>query len=90
MRIPFTGRDRRKLLATHNINQMFARAFSFLLFIFLYATAFAQSNTRISGRVTDEGGVPLPGASIIVKGASNGVNSNDNGTFEIFFRIKIN
>jgi len=41
---------------------------------------FAQEKT-ISGTVTDASGIPLPGASIIVKGTSNGVQSDFDGKY---------
>ena len=41
---------------------------------------FAQAKS-ISGTVTDDAGIPLPGASIIVKGTSNGVQSDFDGKF---------
>jgi TonB-linked SusC/RagA family outer membrane protein len=37
----------------------------------------------ISGRVTDENGLPLEGATILVKGSSSGVKSDANGNFSI-------
>ncbi|GAA4235054.1 TonB-dependent receptor [Postechiella marina] len=40
-------------------------------------------NQIISGKVTEEGGVPLAGASIIVKGTSRGVISDFDGKFDI-------
>ena len=45
-------------------------------------TAHAQSRT-ISGRVTDNQGQPVEGASILVKGTSRGTNSSANGSFSI-------
>ena len=38
---------------------------------------------QVSGVITDKGGVPLPGASIIVKGTLNGTQSNFDGKFTI-------
>ncbi|ALJ06289.1 hypothetical protein APS56_14605 [Pseudalgibacter alginicilyticus] len=37
----------------------------------------------ISGKITDEGGVPLPGASILEKGTMNGVSTDFDGNYEI-------
>ncbi|MDB4924629.1 TonB-dependent receptor [Mucilaginibacter sp.] len=36
---------------------------------------------KISGRVTDEGGLPLPGATVIVTGTNNATVTNANGFF---------
>ncbi len=43
---------------------------------------FAQ-NIAVSGRVTDEQAGPLPNATVLVKGTSNGTTTNDNGEFSI-------
>lgn len=50
-----------------------------LLFILLPFFAFSQSN--IKGTVCDESGEKIPGASIIVKGTTNGVLSDIDGNF---------
>jgi TonB-dependent starch-binding outer membrane protein SusC len=54
-----------------------------LLTLFFSLTVYSQNNIRVRGRVTSESGQPVQKASIIVKGTSNGVTSNDNGDFEI-------
>ena len=56
----------------------------FLLTIFLICfsmTIWAQK--KVSGTVTDSGGDPLPGASIVEKGTANGTVSDFNGTYSI-------
>ena len=83
MKIPFPRKDGSYLLLTHKKPQIFIRLFCFVLFIFLYCTTYAQGNIKVSGHVTNENGEPVPGASIIVKGASNGINGKENGSFEI-------
>lgn len=37
----------------------------------------------LTGTVTDESGIPLPGVTILVKGTQKGVNSDNNGKFKI-------
>lgn len=39
--------------------------------------------TSISGTVTDETGAPLPGASVIIKGATNGTQTDFDGNFTL-------
>ena len=39
--------------------------------------------TVVSGRVTDEKGEGLPGATVLVKGTSNGLSTNANGEFKL-------
>ncbi|UKM64509.1 SusC/RagA family TonB-linked outer membrane protein [Flavobacteriaceae bacterium GSB9] len=44
----------------------------------------AKAQTTVSGTITDaSNGMPLPGASIVVKGTSNGVSSNFDGYYSI-------
>src|SRR5688572_5967804 len=52
---------------------------SILLF---YGQLLAQSRT-ITGKVTDESGVPIPNASITVKGTTFGTTSRDDGSFTL-------
>ncbi|MFZ4059533.1 MAG: carboxypeptidase-like regulatory domain-containing protein, partial [Ferruginibacter sp.] len=41
------------------------------------------SKKNVTGTVTDEQQVPLPGVSIIIKGSTSGVVSNSNGTYSL-------
>lgn len=43
----------------------------------------SQASEKVSGKVTDSGGSPLPGVSIVVKGTTNGTISNTDGTYSI-------
>ncbi len=45
-------------------------------------SVFAQTR-QLTGRVTDQKGVPVANASVIVKGTKNGANTNDDGTFKL-------
>ena len=42
-----------------------------------------QINGRITGKVTDRTGAPLPGASVVVKGTTTGVITDNNGNFSL-------
>lgn len=53
-----------------------------LLLVF-FAQILAAQNPSVSGIIKDDVGVPLPGASIVVKGTSTGVVSNFDGNFSI-------
>jgi TonB-dependent SusC/RagA subfamily outer membrane receptor len=53
---------------------------SVFLFFAFSISAYAQ---QITGSVTDENGIPLPGASVIVEGTSNGVVTNFDGNYSI-------
>jgi hypothetical protein len=43
---------------------------------------FAQKKT-ISGTISDNSGLPLPGVNIIVKGTSNGTQSDFDGNYTV-------
>lgn len=52
-------------------------AFAFLVY------AIGYSQTTLSGKVLDENNIPLPGASVVIKGSSNGVATDFDGNFTI-------
>tara|TARA_R110002050_G_scaffold204522_4_gene340154 strand:- start:68368 stop:71487 length:3120 start_codon:yes stop_codon:yes gene_type:complete len=56
-----------------------------LLFVFcLFGFQNTQAQTTVTGTVTDSnGGTPLPGANVVVKGTSNGVSSDFDGNYSI-------
>ncbi|AUP80340.1 SusC/RagA family TonB-linked outer membrane protein [Flavivirga eckloniae] len=61
------------------------RKFSVRLTLFLVLAVqlvFAQKRT-VSGKVSDESGLPLPGASILEKGTTNGTSTNFDGKYSI-------
>lgn len=49
----------------------------------LFAVSFAMAQRTITGTVTDEGGEPLIGASILVKGTSSGTVTDIDGTYSL-------
>ncbi|RCW89961.1 SusC/RagA family TonB-linked outer membrane protein [Winogradskyella arenosi] len=53
-----------------------------LLLAFVVQVTFAQERT-VSGTVTDPSGLPLPGVNIVVKGTSNGTQSDFDGNYSI-------
>ncbi|NOY48130.1 MAG: SusC/RagA family TonB-linked outer membrane protein, partial [Chlorobi bacterium] len=53
-----------------------------LLLAFVVQFTFAQEKT-ISGTISDQSGMPLPGVNIIVKGTSNGTQSDFDGNYTI-------
>ena len=53
-----------------------------LLLAFVVQITFAQQKT-ISGNVTDQDGLPLPGANIVVKGTGNGTQTDFDGNYSI-------
>ena len=53
-----------------------------LLLAFVVQLTFAQEKT-ISGTVSDDSGLPLPGATVLVKGTSSGTSSDFDGKYSI-------
>ncbi len=54
----------------------------FGLLLCISAIAYAQEKT-VSGTVTDNSGVPLPGVNVIIKGSSQGVQTDFDGNYSI-------
>ncbi|MFV0541555.1 MAG: SusC/RagA family TonB-linked outer membrane protein [Aestuariibaculum sp.] len=55
----------------------------FLLGVFLCLPIYAQNTTSISGTVTDETGMPLPGVSIIIKNTTTGTTTDFDGNYSV-------
>jgi len=74
---------KKKLLATTKCAVMFL--FALILFLGKSNDLVAQTNTQISisGKVKDNKGNPIPGASISIKGTAQVVASDANGNFKI-------
>jgi TonB-linked SusC/RagA family outer membrane protein len=53
------------------------------LLVCLLAVQVAVAQQTVSGSVTDESGIPLPGATVIVKGTSNGAATDFDGNYSI-------
>ncbi|MDG1792262.1 MAG: carboxypeptidase-like regulatory domain-containing protein, partial [Flavobacteriaceae bacterium] len=52
-------------------------------FLLMFAFGFSVQAQSISGTVTDDNGVPLPGATVLVEGTSNGVSTDFDGNYSI-------
>ena len=52
-----------------------------LSFMIMFQWSFAQKS--VSGTVSDSAGVPLPGATVVVDGTSNGVTTDFDGVYSI-------
>lgn len=72
-----------------NIKLLLKRVLMWTCAIFLFLgvlignNIYAQNGSEISGIITDEGGLPLPGVNIIEKGTKNGVSTDFDGKFSI-------
>ena len=56
-------------------------------FLLMFAFGFQVQAQSISGTVTDENGVPLPGATVLVQGTQNGVSTDFDGNYRISVRV---
>jgi TonB-linked SusC/RagA family outer membrane protein len=56
----------------------------FIIPLLLFSVSgYSQNTLNIKGRITNESGQPVPNVSVVIKGSSTGVASNDAGNFEI-------
>lgn len=61
---------------------MSTKKFKFLGFIFLVLAGFQAKAQNISGKVTDDTG-PLPGATVLVEGTTNGTQTDFDGNYSL-------
>ena len=54
----------------------------FVLGLF-FNSLMAQTKSSVTGLVTDEGGMPMPGVNVVVKGTTRGVSTDFDGKYEI-------
>ena len=59
------------------------RIMAALLPLLLSFSVYAQEKVRIYGTVTDEDGLPLPGAAVYVEGTASGITADLQGNYEI-------
>ena len=52
-------------------------------FLLVFAFGFSVQAQSINGTVSDDNGVPLPGATVLVEGTSNGVSTDFDGNYSI-------
>ena len=55
----------------------------FLALSFMIMFQWGLAQTSVSGTVSDSSGVPLPGATVVVAGTSNGVTTDFDGVYSI-------
>jgi TonB-linked SusC/RagA family outer membrane protein len=66
------------------MKQLYSAVGSLLLLLLLVtSTAFAQTKTTITGKVTAANGETLPGVTVLVKGTTNGTGTSADGTFQL-------
>src|SRR5690606_16005450 len=55
----------------------------FLLLLMLYGGAMHAQTRQITGTVSDADGVPLAGASVMIRGSNRGTSTNEDGNFTL-------
>lgn len=74
-----------KLLTHYNkliMKNKLSYLLSFLLVALLSTTTYAQEKL-VKGKITDESGFPVPGASLLIKGTTKGTTTDMDGNFTI-------
>jgi TonB-linked SusC/RagA family outer membrane protein len=59
------------------------RWFQWVVAIFMLVSVNAIAQTKVSGKISTENGDPLPGASVVVEGTSNGTTTNNDGSYSV-------
>ncbi|QZT36769.1 SusC/RagA family TonB-linked outer membrane protein [Halosquirtibacter xylanolyticus] len=66
------------------VNSRFNKSFAWLLFILIFSVnSLIAQNRSVNGVVKDEKGIPLPGATVVQKGTTNGTVTNVDGAFNL-------
>ena len=61
-----------------------------VLLLSLFSVQFALAQVTVNGNITDENGVPLPGATVIEVGTNNGVSSDFDGNIQLRWLVLLN
>lgn len=61
----------------------FSALMSFLLCMVLSVSAVGQQGNQVTGQVTDTKGSPLPGVTVVVKGTTNGTQTDGQGRYSL-------
>jgi TonB-linked SusC/RagA family outer membrane protein len=72
----------KKPLSNLNLWKSAYRAIPLMLFLF-FTSSYLAAQTKISGVVSDENGLTLPGANVMVVGSTKTVTTDMNGKYEI-------
>ena len=72
----------KKPLSNLNLWKNAYRAIPLMLFLF-FTSSYIAAQTKVSGVVSDENGLTLPGANVMVLGSTKSVTTDMNGKYEI-------
>ncbi len=63
---------------------MCKKLLNFLAFVFILSSGIIHAQSiKVSGKVTDSNGIPLPGANILEKGTVNGASADFDGSYSL-------
>jgi hypothetical protein len=65
------------------------KSFFRLTLVFLVSMQLAYSQKTLTGLVSDNDGLPLPGATVLVSGTLTGVTTDFDGTF-LLMHLRVN
>ncbi|QKX03761.1 SusC/RagA family TonB-linked outer membrane protein [Aquimarina sp. TRL1] len=65
------------------MNIKFSRILALFIALFLVQITFGQEEKKVSGTVTDNQGLPLPGVNIIIKNTATGTQTDFDGNYSI-------
>jgi len=68
---------------TQHLTDWYRRFILSVFFLLLLAGSLISQNIRVTGRVTDKSGQPVPGASVLVEGTTRGTLTTAEGTFSL-------
>ncbi len=57
----------------------------FLMIVCLLATSHVIAQSTVSGKVTDDSGEGLPGVNVLIKGTTNGIQTDLDGNYRLTF-----
>jgi len=66
----------------HNLKTIIMKSLSFFMLLFFAICGTAQEKT-ISGKIVDETNMPLPGATVVIKGTTSGASTDFDGLYSI-------
>src|SRR5947209_668968 len=79
-----SGLNKEKVLQPDRLYQKKFSSIVFAVLLILFtAVAGKAQNITVTGHITNATNQPVPQASVVVKGTTNGVSANDNGDFKI-------
>src|SRR5690606_39161486 len=73
---------REKFPLHHSLKNFSGKMFSILM-VLLFSVGFAQGQNAVTGKITNERGEPLAGASVKIKNSASGTTTNEEGLFSI-------